>query len=132
MPRTDASGDITVVLNRNTNRYDFDFDATRDVKFDDTERHRVLSLLVEHRGKWWADTTGERGSQIHTLKNVRSTTPSQMEAFAMEALQKAVDEGKIQNVTASARRVSPTRIDLTVSYETAGGKPVTVKRTITA
>jgi len=113
-------------LNKQTNRYDLDWDDDGDPSFDDTEAHRVASLLIEHRPSslsagYWADLKGSRGSLLYTVKNLRSSTPSQAEAYARDALQKAIDDGAIEGEPQiAARRIGSTRLDVGVSYKARG------------
>lgn len=118
--------------NAQTGKFDLDWDDTGDPKFDDTEAHRVTSLLLEHRPSaygagYWADLDGTRGSLLYTIRNLKTSTPSQAEAYARDALQKAIDDGAIEGEpVVSARRVGPSRLDVAVAY-TARGETQTVK-----
>lgn len=67
-----------------------------DVTWDDTEQHAVMAALVEARGKWWADTLGTQGSQLHEVKTITVSTKSQVEAYAREALAGLVRLGRIE------------------------------------
>lgn len=62
---------------------------------DNSRYHKVMSRLAAHRGKWWADTTGTFGSRLHEVQNLRRRTPSDLEAFAREALAPLVAAGEI-------------------------------------
>lgn len=130
MPFTRTGSDIALTRNPATGKYDFTWGSDGNPDFDDTEHHRVLTLLVSRRGQWVADTAGTRGSRIHEVREIRRTAPSLLESYADEALEKAVAEGKIQNVVAKATRSSPSRVDLDVQYERPGGKPQSVRRSI--
>jgi phage gp46-like protein len=114
----------------------FDWGTDGEPKFDDTEAHRVLSLLVEHRPSppsnpgYWADATGKRGSLLYTLTEVKRATPSQAEGYAVDALQKAVDDNAIlldpANVTAKR---TANGMSLSVIY-TANGDTQRVVRNL--
>lgn len=134
MPFTSSGADISMRRNPATGRLDFDWDATGNPRFDDSNGHRVMSLLIEHRPSpatpsasaspgYWADETGKRGSLLYTVKNVLRDTPSQIEAYAVDALQKAVDEGWLSLPIAKAflRPVSRARLD--VKWTNPGGRP---------
>lgn len=122
--------------NKATRLFSFDWGTDGEPKFDNTEAHRVLSLLVEHRPSppskpgYWADDTGRRGSLLYTLTEVRRATPSQAEAYARDALQKAVDDNAITfdpgNVTAKRTAGG---ITLNVIY-TANGDTQQVSRNL--
>ena len=111
-----------------TGKLDFDWDATANPRYADDNVHRMLSLLVEHRaspGKpgWWADETGKRGSLIYTVKNLLRKTPSEVEAFAIDATRKAVDEGWVSEVTAKATLRPTSRAVVEVRWKNPGGIP---------
>lgn len=123
MPFTLPGADIAMVRNEGTKRFDFSFEnQTGNPAYDDTNEHRVLSLLVEWRDRWYAARKG-RGSLLYTVKNDRASTTSQLEAYARDALKKAVDDGWIQNVTAQATRLGLGRFVLRVSWANPAGKP---------
>lgn len=120
--------------NAETGRFDLDWDTTGDPKFDDTEAHRVTSLLVEHRPSaygagYWADPTGLRGSLLYTLRSLRASTPSQAEAYARDALQKAIDDGAIEGEPEISARKVGRSIELAVTYN-ARGNTQTVRASI--
>ncbi|HZU84528.1 MAG TPA: hypothetical protein VE987_16475 [Polyangiaceae bacterium] len=135
MPFTRAGSDIAMRRNPATGKLDFDWDETGNPRYSDDNVHRVLSLLIEHRpapgpdgGPGWIwDRTGKRGSLLYTVKNVRRSTPSQLEAFGMDALQKAVDEGWIKNPTVKAFLQPATSARLEVSWQNVGGRPSTLR-----
>ena len=114
-----------------TGLYNFAW-AFGDPTFDDTEAHRVISLLVEHRPSprhpgYWADETGRRGSLLYTLQTLTSATPSQAEAYAADALDWAVADNAItyERSGIQARRKG-TGLALSVAY-TATGKQHEIK-----
>jgi hypothetical protein len=125
-----------------TGKLDFDWDAdgsnAGNPKYSDDNIHRVLSLLVEHRPSpatpdgpatpgWVWDRTGQRGSLIYRVKNIRRSTPSQLEAYALDAMQKAVDEGWISNPSAKAYLSPATSARLEVSWHNPGGRPMSIR-----
>lgn len=119
-----------------TGLYSFDWDSTGEPTFDDTQAHRVLTQLIEHRASasspgYWDDPTGKHGSLLYTVRETRRGTPSQVEAYAADALDKCVLDKALtydpEDVT--ARSVGPTRIDLAVTY-TAAGRTQTVGVTV--
>ncbi len=135
MPFTNPGSDIAMRRNPATGKLDFDWDETGNPRYSDDNVHRVLSLLVEHRpargpdgGPGWIwDTTGKRGSLLYTVKNVRRSTPSQLEAYALDALQKAVDEGWIAAPTAKAYLAPVTAARLEVTWQNPGGRPAAIR-----
>lgn len=116
-----AQGKDLALTTRNaaTGKFDLTWDASGNPAFDDTEAHAVLSLLYEHRGQWWADTAGTRGSRLYQLRNIRRSTPSQAESYASEALQPLVDARRILDVAPKAR-VQSGRVTLSVPWKTPG------------
>lgn len=125
--------DVALLRNPGTGKFDLQWDETGNPVMTDDETHRVLSLIVEHRAKWWADTTGTRGSRVHEVREIRKAAASLLKNYVLEGLQRAVDEKKIQpEPSVLTVRSSPTRVDLTVRYLTIGGKPASVTRSITA
>lgn len=79
------SKDVAVLVNPRTGRLDVRVERGGPAT-DTSGTHRVLSRLAAHRARWWADATGSYGSQLHTVKTLRRATPSELEAFAREAL----------------------------------------------
>src|SRR5437773_2447925 len=78
--------DIAPIVDPRTNKLDLQ-PVNGNPVFNESRVHKVMSRLVEHKGKWWADSTGQQGSELYKVKNLRATTPSQLEAFARDALQ---------------------------------------------
>lgn len=136
MPFTRPGSDLAMTSqDPATGRFNFDWEYGSP-KFDNTEAHRCLSLLVEHRPTannpgYWADETGKRGSYLYTLRNMTTATPSQAEAYAADAMQRAVDDNAIQfdRSDATARRVGRTGLSLVVKYR-AHGRAQTVRTTV--
>lgn len=135
MPFTRPGADLAMTnQDPSSGLYSFDWEYG-DPKFDDTQAHRVLSLLVEHRPGpqspgYWADTTGTRGSYLYTLRNLVRATPSQAESYAADALQKAVADNAItfERGDVTARRVGE-KLALSVRYR-ARGRTQTVKTSV--
>jgi phage gp46-like protein len=81
--------------NRNpaNGRFNLSWDpVTKDVLFDDSEEHAVMSQLVEWRARWWADSDGTHGSRLNEIKQLTRSTASDAEAAAREALEFLVDQ----------------------------------------
>ena len=119
--------DVEVVVDPRTNKLDLQVRGGNPV-FGSSRVHKVMSRLVEHKGAWWADTTGQQGSELHTVKNLRRTTPSDLEAFARDALAPLVSAGEILPPRgASQIRVEPTvdraggRARIYLGWATPGG-----------
>jgi phage gp46-like protein len=122
-----AGTDIALTRNPATGRFDFAFTASSggDVAFDDTNEHRVLSLLLEHRDRWFAAKKG-RGSRLYAIKHDRASTTSLLESSARDALKKATDEGWISDVSARAVKVRAGRFSLFVQWKNPSAKPGTL------
>lgn len=86
--------DLAFKVNLRTGRLDVDT-ANGSPFYDETRLHKVMSRLVAVRGKWWADTTGQRGSRIGEVKTLKRTAPSDLEAYTREALAPLVTAGEI-------------------------------------
>lgn len=106
-----------------TGRYNFVRGADGDVLFDDTEAHAVMTSVVEHRSSYWADAN--HGSELHTLKNLTTRTPSQAEAMVLDGLKPLEDanmiDAKKTEVSADVIRGSVGRLDIDIGWETPAG-----------
>ena len=119
--------DIEMVVDPRTGKLDLQVRAGNPV-FGGSRVHQVMSRLVEHRSAWWADRTGQQGSQLYTVKNLRRSTPSELEAFARDALAPLVTAREIlPPLGARDLRVEPTvdralgRASIYVGWSTPGG-----------
>lgn len=85
----------------NTGRFNFVIDPiTRDVSFDDTEAHAVMTSAAEDLGSYWADET--HGSELSQISNITAATASQAEAAVLAAELQLEQQNKIANVVATA------------------------------
>lgn len=106
----------------NEGKVDVVWDATGDLVFDDTQEHRVTTLLVSRLGEWWADPTGRRGSRLHEVRRDVKDAAKRLQSYAEEAVEKAKSEGFIKDVKAWATRQLGGAYTLTVEWKTAGGE----------
>ena len=127
MAWTRKGGDLSPVVNQQTRRIDYAFDSTGNPIFDDTKAFAVASLVVQCRGQWMQDDTGNRGSLVYTVRNDTRTAPSRLENYALDGLQTLVDAGEITGPNGAAQpvvvvtgRPGQRRIDVTYSTPTAG------------
>lgn len=128
MPFTRPGSDIEMATNPNTGRLDFSWDSSGNPVYSDTQSHRVASLLVERRGQWVQDKTGQRGSVLHLIRSDRARTASEIESAAGDALEKAVREGYIQpNPKVMATRTRAGVFRAVVLYKTQDGTARTVE-----
>jgi phage gp46-like protein len=117
MPLTPGTGaDIMIERNPTTGRWDFKWDSTGNPEFTDNGAHMVLSLLLEFRGLWWADETGRRGGTLYLIKQDTSGTLTQILAAVDQSLQPAVADGRLASFTRTARRISPGRYELNLTW----------------
>ena len=119
--------DIEMVIDARTKKLDIQVGGGNPV-FGGSRVHKVMSRLVEHKAAWWADTAGQQGSLLYTVKNLRRTTPSDLEAFARDALAPLLAAREIlPPVGARDLRVEPTvdralgRASIYVGWSTPGG-----------
>ncbi len=96
------------------------WDVTGNPVFDDSQTETVLSLLLELPG-WYADTLKKRQSKLSTVKTKDSSTKGRLEEYARDALQPAIDDGRLQSVSPVATP-SGSGYQLAVSWVTAAGK----------
>ena len=118
--------DITIG-NRNelSKRFNFVRGADGDVSFDDTEAHAVITSVIEHRRSYWVDPN--HGSELFTLKNLSSRTPSQAEAMTIDSVAQLEADSVIVNPQATAAAVrSLGRLTIDLSWTTPSGAPNTV------
>lgn len=103
-----------------TGRFNFVQDpVTKDVAFDETEAHRVVTAALEDLGTWWADPT--HGSELYQLENLTSATPSQAESTVLNAEQQLEQAGVITNVSCTAHRVPRTnRLKIKLAWQGVG------------
>ena len=127
MSLSSTGRDIEVVVDPRTNKLDIQVRGGNPV-FGSSRVHKVMSRLVEHKAAWWADTAGQQGSALYTVKNIRRTTPSDLEAFARDALAPLLAAGEIlPPIGAPELRVEPTvdralgRASIYVGWSTPGG-----------
>ena len=93
------------------------WDSTGDLIFDDSASYPVLISVLAHRGEYRWDRT--LGTLLHKVTRERSTTGSQLAAYARDGGAAAEVEGVAKDVTARARKLKNWRIAL---RWTAAGK----------
>jgi phage gp46-like protein len=124
MAQQSKGDDVALVRDANTGGHNFAWDDSGDVVFDNTEQHAVMSCLVEERARWWADTDGTHGSQLHTLRTLTRGTPSLAEAYAIEGVQTLLDQQIISSFSAQAQaNVQGQRFIVEADWSVPGNKP---------
>lgn len=88
------ASDLAFTINPSSRKLDV---ATRagSPYYEESRLHKVMSRLSAVRGRWWADSTGAYGSRLREVKNLRRTTPGDLESYAREALAPLVTAGEI-------------------------------------
>ena len=120
--------DVSLSRNPATGLFDLSFDATGNFAFEDTDSHTVLSLLLEEKSGYVFDPTGNRGSLLHTVKLDRGSTKSDLESYAEDALDPAVNDGRIELPSKpAAKRVQPGKYDLDVKWRSRVGHVETLR-----
>lgn len=124
-----AGADIQLSRVAASGKFDIQWDTTQNPIFADDQSHAVLSLIYEHKGEYWADASGNRGSYLWTIKDLRKATPSKAQGFIEDALRPLLDTGKIKNLLVSVSRdaFNRNRLNLSVTYSTPGGLSVTLR-----
>lgn len=122
MPFTNPGRDITLLRNKATGLFDMQWDSTGNPIYGDDASHVVMSLLLEHRGRWFADDTGKRGSNIYQLKQDVRATASLIKSYADEALKYGVQTGQLLSFENSVEKQGPGKYKLTVFWEAPNGE----------
>lgn len=138
MPITTQGSDIALQRNPTNGKFTFSMASDGNPTLTNSAEHQVLTQLVEWRGVpgdpgWWADTTGEHGSRLRTIKHDKTSTASQVEQYVLEALQPLVDRRVILGppaLTARANRVAPGRFTVDITYSVPGQKPQSLRVTV--
>jgi phage gp46-like protein len=126
VPLSDDPGDFSLVANPVTGMFDLDWSGGNPA-FDTSEGHTVLSLVLEWQARWWADSTGKRGSRLYTLRNDTSTTRTELIAMLQEALAPAVTDLRISNLVVTADRVAAGRYAFNLRWTNSNGQPGAVR-----
>ena len=125
--RADA---LDVALKNSTTtpgRLTFRWDAGGDLVFDDSAGYPVLMTILARRNTYRWDRT--LGTLLSTVTRSRSTTGSQLAAYARDGGAQVEAAGLAANVTPNAQRLSSGRWRLRVSW-TAAGRPRIQEMTI--
>lgn len=135
MPLTSTGTDVTLTYDASSGKYDITYDTSGtnvgNLAFDTTESHAVLSLILERKGEWFADTSGRRGSLVHTVTVDVRIAASKLQAYIEDALQPLVEARRIKAVAVTATRTTPGRYDVRVKYQTPDGAQQTVRTPLT-
>lgn len=105
MAFTNPGKDMAIACNPVNGRITFDWDATGNPRFTDSEEHAVFGLLAEFEGQWWADPTGKRGSKLYLLKEERGQTAKTIESYVQAALRTLEQQGRIVLKVVKAHKI---------------------------
>ena len=98
----------------------FNWGPDGDLAFDDSAGYQVLMSVIAHKGMYRADRA--YGTLLHRVRRSRTTTGSQLAAYARDGLaQVEASETIATGSTARAERVRSGRWRLRISW-TANGK----------
>jgi phage gp46-like protein len=119
MPMDNNGGrDIRLLRNPATGAFDqFDWDATGNPVFDDSDEHVVLSCVYET--SYWANP--QRGSKIPDVKLDRTGTDNELQAAGEGALKYPLDNGQIKSAEVSAQKLGAGRYSLIINYRNRDG-----------
>lgn len=92
-------------------------------QFDNTELHPVVMVLGCKRGLCWGDQTGKFGSLLYQAQNDSQLLPGRWVAYAEDALQPLVDQGRIGSVAVFVERITTGRLALRVDYHNQRDQP---------
>ena len=122
MPLTGTGAGLALADN-GKGKLTFAWGADGNPKFDDSQVETVMSLLLE--SPWFGDRAKKRRTLIPTVKTKDASTPGRLAQYARDALQPAIDDGRIKSM---APTVEPSGIgySLRVSYVTGTGKQASV------
>lgn len=97
--------------------------------FDDDQRETVLSLLLESPG-WFGDSGRKRRSQIPTVTTKDAATPGRLAQYAKDALQPAIDDGRLRSVDSVDVQPAGSGYLVVVGYTTGTGKQVSLSTSL--
>lgn len=121
MAFSNSGRDLALTRVAKNGKFTINWDATGNPQFSDDGSFLVMNLLVCHRGLWWADDKGTRGSVLYLIKQDTAATASLIVAAVDEALKPAVEDGRLSSVTRTATRKAPGKYELTINWTTPQG-----------
>lgn len=129
--------DVKLVRNSSTGKYDLSFSRTGPNKgnpeLEFSRTHAVLTSLLRRKrcqrpgtgvaaGGYYFDQQNRRGSLLWTIAQDRLSTPSQMRAYAEDAMQQLVERNIIASFTTAATRTAPGKFRVDVTWYDLAGK----------
>jgi hypothetical protein len=119
MPMPNDSGrDVRLLRNPTTGTFDsFDWDASGNPTFDDSDEHVVLSSINEEA--YWANP--RRASKLMRVTLDRTGTDAQLRSAAEGALKYALDQGLIRSADVAVVKRGPGSYSVRIGYRSRSG-----------
>lgn len=130
MPFTSTARDIAVTV-RSDGKLTQVLDASGNPTYDNTETHAVFGRHAAIKGAWWLDEQGTYGSSIFEIKNLKRSTPSDIQTKSIACVQPLVTVGRISNFKAVATISGPGQARLDLSWSTPTVPNVSIRYAIT-
>lgn len=119
--KIDDGVDVALVRNNATGRFDVLLDASGNPVWTDSQEHTVMSLLLEFEGGYIFDQTGKRGSRLRRIVQDKASTAADLRAAILDALDPAIQDGRIRNVVPTVTKLGPGRYKCAVKYQNRSG-----------
>lgn len=124
MPMPNGGRDIRLLRNPTTGAYDsFDWDASNNPAFDDSDQHVVMSCLLER--SYWANP--RRGSKLLDIKLDVSGTQATIQTACEDALKPALDDNLIRSAEVAVSRKGPGSYAPSIRYRSREGRQETLR-----
>lgn len=98
-------------------KFTFAWDEMGDVAFDNRAVYPVLTTLVTRKGEYYFDPDGTQGTLLHTVKQDKFTTGSQLRSYAQDGGNQVIQEGTISQFTPTATRLKSASWELDLSWQ---------------
>jgi hypothetical protein len=124
MPMPNGGRDIRLLRNPATGAFDtFDWDATGNPAFDDSDQHVVLSCVLER--SYWANP--RRQSTLQDIKEDVSGTQAAIQSAVEDSLKPALDDQLIRSTEVEVSRKGPGTYVPSVRYKSRAGRQETLR-----
>ncbi len=97
-------------------KFTFTWDEFSDVVFNERAVYPVLTTLATRKGEYAWDSEGTQGTLLHTVKQDKFTTGSQLRSYAQDGGNQVIAEGSITAFDAQPTRLGPGSWELQVSW----------------
>lgn len=113
--------DPALVPARTPGRLTFAWDGPGgDLRWDSSGAYAVLTTVAARKGQYRPDRA--HGTYLHRVVQDKSTTGSELSAYASDGGKQLAADGLIQDFRAAASRARVGRWDLTISWSTNGAQ----------